>query len=82
MKTEIDRIYNEIMNTTTKYDGKGFTNDEANQILRKYSVTDMEAFNDGMGVNTCMIIDDQIINYHCDIARAVCYALKKQNEES
>jgi len=79
---DINKIYEEIMNTTTKYDGKGFTNDEAKQIVRKYGVTDMEVFNECLGCNTCMIIDGEIINYYCDIARVVCCALRKQNAKS
>jgi hypothetical protein len=76
MKTEIDKIYNEICNGESKY-SKGYINSEIRDIIKKYNVKSYEG-----GVHTCIVVNDELVSYKYDVAQDVCHALKKQNEES
>lgn len=48
----------------------GFIGTETNEILEKFGI-DKDKFYTALGVNTCMIIDGDVINYHCDIELAL-----------
>jgi hypothetical protein len=58
-----------IYNYPTKHQ-YGFMSSETNEILEKYKI-DKEKFYTALGVNTCMIIEGEILNYHCDIELAL-----------
>ncbi|TXG80220.1 MAG: hypothetical protein E6R13_08410 [Spirochaetes bacterium] len=48
----------------------GFLGSETDAILEKFEI-DKEKFYTALGVNTCMIIEGEILNYHCDIELAL-----------
>ena len=39
----------------------------------------MNKFDDAMRGNTCMIIDDEIIHYHCDVYNAIICGSQNRN---
>lgn len=55
----------------TKYK-QGFTSSEVDDIVKtSYSDINMDKFNNALRGNTCMLIDNEIIFYHCDIIKAL-----------
>lgn len=54
----------------TKYE-QGFTNMEVEELLTLYPECNMEKFNEALNGNTCMLIDEEVIQYHCDIEKAL-----------
>ena len=60
----------EFINTyPTKYQ-YCFLASETNDILEKFGI-DKEKFYTALGVNTCMLMEGQVLNYHCDIELAL-----------
>lgn len=53
----------------TKYK-EGFTSSEINEVLENNNI-DKEKFYEALGVNTCMIIEGNVITYHCDIIKGL-----------
>jgi hypothetical protein len=70
---DIRKIVNDY---PTKYT-YGFTNDELNSLL-KLNDLDIQEVHENMGVNTCMIIDNQEITYHTDIIRGIQLTINKK----
>lgn len=54
--------------TKTKY---GFIKSEIDDLIKDYPNINMDRFNDAMMGNTCMVIDNEIIIYHCDVLKAL-----------
>lgn len=50
---------------------EGFTNKEIEELLKQYPDINMEKFNDAMMGNTCMMKDGELINYPCDVEKAI-----------
>lgn len=50
----------------TKYE-QGFTNREIAELLVSYPEINMDAYHEGIGIHTAMMIDDEIITYHSDV---------------
>lgn len=71
-KLTIDNVTNFIDSYPTKHK-HGFTSDEIESILVKYNI-DKSKFH--MGINTCMIIDGDTINYSSDFERALKRSLR------
>jgi len=69
-----DKVYN--FKTKNK---EGFTNKEMETLLKDYPNIHMDKFNNAMMGNTCMIIDEEIINYHCDVLSALRCGLENRN---
>lgn len=65
-----NKIRDFIYNYKTIYP-EGFINTEIEEILKLYPNINMDKFNDAMMGNTCMLRDNNIINYHCDIYNAI-----------
>jgi len=42
----------------------------------------MDKFDDAMMCNTCMIIDEEIIHYHCDLYHAIICGLQNRKLNS
>ena len=61
-----DKVYN----FKTKHK-QGFTNNEMKTLLEDYPDINMDKFNDAMTGNTCMVIDDEVVTYHCDVLTAL-----------
>jgi hypothetical protein len=60
----------------TKY-SYGFTDEELNSLLKSNDLDIQEVYNN-MGVNTCMVIDEQVITYHTDIIRGIQLTITKK----
>jgi hypothetical protein len=58
---------------------QGFLSSETNVILERFNI-DKDKFNETLGVNTCMIIDGEILNYHCDIELALRCMLENRDK--
>ena len=55
----------------------GFTQSEINSLLSWFPTINMEKFDNAMMGNTCMLNEqNQIINYHCDVYKALLCGLK------
>lgn len=62
----------------TKYQ-YGFLGSETNEILEKFEI-DKDKFYTAMGVNTCMMMEGQIVNYHCDIELALRCVIENRDK--
>ncbi len=49
----------------------GFTQEEILDLLKDFPTVNMDKFNNALMGNTCMMIDDELIQYHCDIDSAL-----------
>jgi hypothetical protein len=58
----------------TKYE-IGFTQSEIEELLKEYPI-DMDRFNEAMMGHTCVVIDNEIIMYHCDVEMAIKYSIR------
>lgn len=74
-------IHKYIYGFKTKHK-EGFTSSEIDEVLSHFNITDIEKFNKIMGCNTCMVIDEQIITYHCDVELAVTCYLQNRKPKS
>ena len=64
-------IEKQVNNFQTKY-SQGFTSNELQEFLTEnYPQFVGEKFNKAMGMNTCQIIDNEVIHYHIDIITAL-----------
>ena len=59
-----------VFNYKTKYK-EGFTKEEIDSLLKNYPDINMDKFEDALMGITCMMIDDRMIVYHCDIDHAI-----------
>ena len=73
----------EVVNSfKTKYK-EGFTQGEIKELLDEYyPEINMDKFNDALMGITCMMIDNKMIIYHCDIITAVNCAIENRNMKS
>ena len=62
----------------TKYK-EGFTGHEIVDILEKYNI-DKDKFYDALGVNTCMIIENEVITYHCDVEKGLRCVIEDRDQ--
>lgn len=62
----------------TKYE-HGFLASETNEILEKFKI-DKDKFYDTLGINTCMVIEGQTLNYHCDIELALRCVIENRDK--
>lgn len=58
-----------VYNYKTKYE-QGFIKQEMIDICNKLKV-DQDMFSGALGINTCMVINDEVITYHWDILKAL-----------
>jgi len=63
--------YEKIVNDYKTKNKQGFTKSELNELLKLFPTITESKFNEAFGVNTCLMIDGEIIFYHHDIARAI-----------
>ena len=69
-------IKQKVHNYPTKYK-EGFIQAEVDSLLNEYQDIDMEKFNSALMGNTVMIKDNDIIQYHCDIEKALLFGIEK-----
>lgn len=77
-KLTSDNLTEFIDTYPTKYQ-HGFLGSETNEILEKFEI-DKEKFYTALGVNTCMVIEGQILNYHCDIELALRCVIENRDK--
>jgi hypothetical protein len=80
MKLSSKNLTKYIDSYPTKYP-EGFLSSETNSILTLHNI-DADEFYKILGVNTCMVKDNQILNYHCDIELALRCIIEKRDKTS
>lgn len=73
-KTIKDKVYAFL----TKHK-EGFLQTEIDTLLKEYPDIDMEKFNSALNGNTCMVKGNEIVQYHCDIEKALLCGIEKRN---
>jgi hypothetical protein len=71
-------IKEKVYNYPTKH-REGFLQSEIEELLKEYPNIDMEKFNSSLWGNTCMIKDDEMVQYHCDIEMALLCGIEKRD---
>jgi hypothetical protein len=71
-------IKEKVYNYPTKHK-EGFLQSEIEELLKEYPNIDMEKFNSSLWGNTCMIKDDEMVQYHCDIEMALLCGIEKRD---
>jgi hypothetical protein len=69
-------ISDKVYNYPTKYK-EGFVELEIQELLKEYPDIDMDRFNECLNCNTCMVKGNDIIQYHCDVLKALYFGIKK-----
>ena len=69
-------IRDKVYNYPTKHK-EGFVQAEVDSLLNEYQNIDREKFNCALMGNTVMVIDNDIIQYHCDIEKALLFGIEK-----
>jgi hypothetical protein len=73
-------LQDKVYNYNTKY-SDGFIKDEIENLLEELNINE-KRFNKALGVNTCMMIDGNVITYHSDILKGVVCALENREQNS
>jgi hypothetical protein len=71
-------ITEKVNNYPTKHK-EGFVQSEIDALLKDFPNIDMEKFNDALIGNTCIMKDNEIVQYHCDIEKAIICGIEKRN---
>ena len=75
-----EQLKEKVYNYNTKYSA-GFIKSEIEQLLEELNINE-KRFYKALGVNTCMLIDGNVITYHCDILKAVVCAIENREQNS
>lgn len=67
-----------IQEYPTKYK-QGFTSEEILTLISKFHRLHKDKFYDALNGNTCMIVNTEIIHYHCDILTALRCGLENRS---
>ena len=70
-------IQDKIYSYKTKHK-EGFLQTEVDTLLIDYPDINMDKFNDALMGNTCMLKDDKIVQYHCDIYKALICGIENR----
>lgn len=70
-------IQDKIYSYKTKHK-EGFLQTEVNTLLIDYPNINMDKFNDALMGNTCMLKDGKIVQYHCDIYKAIICGIENR----
>lgn len=62
----------------TKYE-IGFLEEEINELLLEFGIKKKD-FNEKHGINTCMIVDEDVINYKTDVYTTIKCCLEKREK--
>jgi len=68
-KSKAEEVAEAVTNFPTK-NKEGFTYSEMTQICEAFNI-EVEKFKKALGVNTCIIIEGEIITYHNDVEMAL-----------
>ena len=77
MKKHLDKLEQKVYEFPTK-NKEGFVKAELDTLLKDFPKINTEKFNNALMGNTCMIIDDEIIMYHCDIYKALLCGIENR----
>lgn len=80
MKADYKKIQKAVIDYPTKYK-EGFINIEIVDLLENLNIN-KKKFNKAMGVNTCMLIDGNLITYHTDIIKGIVCAIEDREQNS
>ena len=58
---------------------EGFLKSEVDALLKEYPNIDMEKFNSALMYNSCLMIDNDIVQYRNDIEKALLCGIEKRN---
>jgi len=75
-----EQIEKSVYEYKTKYK-EGFIRLEIENLLEELNINE-KRFNKSLGVNTCMMIDGEIITYHCDILKGIFCAIENRQQNS
>jgi hypothetical protein len=75
-----EQLKEKVYNYNTKYSA-GFIKSEIEQLLEELNINE-KRFYKALGVNTCMLIDGNVITYHCDILKGVVCAIENREQNS
>lgn len=70
-------IQDKIYSYKTKHK-EGFLQTEIDKLLIDYPYINMDMFNDALMGNTCMVKDGKIVQYHCDIYKAIICGIENR----
>jgi hypothetical protein len=73
--TDKTALENKIYNFKTKYP-QGFTSSELFELRLDFPQFTDDQINDEFMGDTCMMIDNEIIHYHCDVYRVFATLLE------
>lgn len=71
-------VFDIVYNYPTKY-REGFTNSEIEEVLKNFPNLNRKFYDNTLYGTTCMMIDNEMITYHCDIENAIICGLKNTN---
>lgn len=71
-------VFDIVYNYPTK-NKEGFTYSEVEDVLKNFPNLNRDYFNNALRGTTCMMIEKEIITYHCDIENAIICGLKGTN---
>jgi len=57
----------------------GFTREEMEEVVAMFPDLNRDKFDDAMFGNTCMLIGEDIITYHCDLELALRCGIENRN---
>lgn len=77
----MDEIKKKIYGFKTKHK-EGFIQREIEALLKDYPEINIKQFNNAFMGNTCIVIDDEIINYHCDVEMAIRCGVENRNPKT
>lgn len=70
-------IQDKIYSYKTKHE-EGFLQTEIDTLLIDYPDINMDKFNDALMGNTCMVKEGKIVQYHCDIYKAIICGIENR----
>jgi len=74
----MENIREKVYSFKTK-NKEGFVQSEIDTLLKEYPNINMDKFNNALRGNTCMMVDNEIVMYHCDIEKALICGIKNRN---
>ena len=74
----MDNLKRKVYNFPTKHK-EGFISNEIKVLLKEYSSVIGDRFFEALGVNTCRVIDGEIVTYHCDVLTALRCAIEDRD---
>lgn len=71
------KIEKKVNTFKTKYK-IGFTQEEIEELLKSYPNVNKDKFSEATDGNTVQLRDDKIVQYHCDIIKAIVCGLENR----